>query len=61
MDRYTKVVLTIIAAALCALVFQNAVPQASARTDYNCGWRTEPCHVLVTNDTWRAVPVEIVE
>ncbi len=61
MDRYTKVVLTIIAAALCALVFQNAIPQASARTDYNCGWRTEPCHVLVTNDGWRAVPVEIVE
>ena len=56
MDRYTKVVLTIIAATLCALVIQNAVPQAFTRTDYNCGWRIEPCHEYVAHSRWQATP-----
>ena len=29
MDRYTKIVLTIIAAALCAIVVRNEIPTAA--------------------------------
>ena len=61
MDRYTKVVLTIIAATLWVVAIQNAVPQASTRTDYNCGWRTEHCHVYEANSRWQAISVEVQE
>jgi hypothetical protein len=30
-DRYTKVILTIIAIALCALVIENAIPKSRAQ------------------------------
>lgn len=43
MDRYSKVVLTVIAAALVALVVQNATTRALALTE--CGSRYDPCYV----------------
>ena len=45
-DRYTKIVLTIIAIALCGLVLQNAVPTAAAVGE-ECGKSWDPCHVYV--------------
>ena len=46
-DRYTKIVLTIIAGALCALVLQNATSTAVAVGD-GCGASSyDPCHVYV--------------
>ena len=47
-DRYTKIVLTIIAASLVALVMQNGVQMALAQVSYNdaCGKPTHPvCQV----------------
>ena len=43
-DRYTKIVLTIIAASLVALVMQNGVQMALAQVSYNdaCGTPTHP-------------------
>ena len=56
-DRYTKVILTVIAVSLMALVMQNAVRLAWA-VDYNdaCGTATHPpCQV-----TWSvAMPVRV--
>ena len=47
-DRYTKIVLTIIAASLVALVTQNGVQMAIAQVGYNdaCGTPIHPvCQV----------------
>jgi len=47
-DRYTKIVLTVIAGSLLALVVQNSVRFAVASVDYNdaCGTATHPaCQV----------------
>jgi hypothetical protein len=43
-DRYTKIILTVIAAALVALVAQNAIHTAKADVAYNdaCGTATHP-------------------
>lgn len=46
LDRYTKIVLTIIAVALVGLVVQDATRSANAR-DRDCGTRYDPCHVIV--------------
>ena len=57
-DRYTKVVLTIIAGSLVALVAQNSIHFAMASVDYNdaCGTATHPpCVVIWTS----AMPVRI--
>jgi hypothetical protein len=43
-DRYTKIVLTIIAAALVGLVIQNVVPMARAQSEA-CGSAKNPCWV----------------
>lgn len=43
-DRYTKIVLTVIAVSLCALVLQNIVPPAGALGSA-CGTSKNPCHV----------------
>ena len=45
-DRYSKIVLTVIAAALCALVLQNATTPAEA-VGRDCGERFDPCYVKV--------------
>ena len=47
-DRYTKIVLTIIALSLCVLVIQNSIPTANA-VGQDCGSWSSPCHVKVTN------------
>ncbi len=47
-DRYTKIILTIIAFTLCVLIIQNSVPTATA-VGHKCGdssWT--PCYVHVT-------------
>jgi hypothetical protein len=44
-DRYTKTILTIIAAALVALVVQPAVPSAVA-LERDCGSIMRPCAVF---------------
>lgn len=47
-DGYTKVVLTIIAAALCVLIGQNMVSSASAFGNVNCGGHSvNPCWMRV--------------
>ena len=53
MDRYTKIVLTIIAAALCAIVIRNEIPTAGAFGQSSCGGTRysgtpDPCHLAVT-------------
>ena len=49
-DSYSKVVMTIIAGALLALVFQNGVQRASAQRD-GCGLtQRDPCYVSVALD-----------
>ncbi len=45
-DRYTKIVLTVIASALCALVVQNMFVPARAVGD-SCGEWHNPCMVEV--------------
>ena len=57
-DRYTKIVLTVIAASLVALVMQNGVRMAIAAVDYNdaCGTATHPA----CNVTWSSpMPVRV--
>ena len=50
MDAYTKGVLTVIAIALCAIVVQNAIPDATATllSQDGCGeYRHQPCYLDV--------------
>jgi hypothetical protein len=59
-DRYTKIVLTIIAASLVALVAQNGVRMALAQVGYNdaCGTPIHPvCQVSWVNP----MPVRTVQ
>lgn len=52
-DWYTKVVLTIIAAALVAIVVQGASPPALALSGERCGeWKYQPCHVKIVGDVF---------
>lgn len=44
-DRYTKLVLTVVAAALVAITAQNFVRPASAQLGEGCGDFRTPCHV----------------
>ncbi len=44
-DRYTRIVLTIIASALSAIVLQNFVQVAPAQNSYTCGSGSNPCWV----------------
>ena len=45
-DRNTKIILTIIAFALCVLAIQNSVPTATA-VGLECGESWRPCFVYV--------------
>ena len=47
-NKYMRVVLTLIAASLWALVVQNAVRPATAQSG-GCGGFSNPCSVHVTN------------
>jgi len=50
-DPYTKTVLTVIAVALCVIVFQQGLGSAIALGD-GCGGPSNPCYVLTApNDT----------
>jgi hypothetical protein len=42
--RYTNIVLTVIAAALCAIAYQNATTWAYAG-EASCGSYSNPCYV----------------
>jgi hypothetical protein len=45
-DIYTKIVLTVIAAALIAVAVQGAIPSASAQFGQTCGnSQFSPCYV----------------
>ena len=46
-DKYTKAVLTVIAAALLGIVAQNAMQPASAQA-VPCGAAMAPCSVVIT-------------
>ncbi len=46
LDRYTKAILTVIAAALAGVAVEGAVPQASAQGELACGTSTNPCYVF---------------
>jgi hypothetical protein len=51
-DPYTKTILTIIAAALLALVAQNGLRRASAQQNIACGnaaYGEPPCNVIWTS------------
>jgi hypothetical protein len=58
-DRYTKIVLTVIAAALVALVAQNGLMTAFAQQNTGCGnitYGQQPCTV-----TWSSpLPVRAI-
>ena len=47
-DRYTKIVLTVIAAALAILALENALPRAVAQS--SCGAAGQPCLVQVVQN-----------
>ena len=49
-DRYTKVVLTLIAAALVTLAAHEFVPPASAQRGEDCGSHDNPCYVTARPD-----------
>jgi hypothetical protein len=55
-DRYTRTVLTVIAASLVVLVIQNATPRATAQSSLSCP-AASPCYV--TNVGLR--PLSIVD
>jgi hypothetical protein len=44
-DRYTKIVLTVIATSLVALVLQNFIRPTLAQISEQCGGSKEPCWV----------------
>jgi hypothetical protein len=44
-DRYTKTVLTVIAAALVGLLAVQLTPTAHAQGTYSCGSPNDPCYV----------------
>lgn len=52
-DRYTKLVLTVIAGALVALVVQNAIAPAQAQLGSGaCGSSHIPCYVTTGARDW---------
>ena len=53
-DRYTKIVLTIIAIALVGIVVQSAIGDASAIAP-GCGSRIDPCYITIRGE----VPVQV--
>ena len=55
-DRYTKVTLTVIAAALVVLAIKQLTPIASATGTGACGTKAKPCFVAVERDR----PLELV-
>lgn len=55
--RYTNFVLTVIAAALCVLVVQNATLDAIAK-DKQCGDRYNPCYIAAHSSS--GVEVRVV-
>lgn len=56
-DWYSKGILTIIAAALCALVVQQALVPARAASD--CGSSRDECYVIISGATLD-VPVYVM-
>jgi hypothetical protein len=44
-DRYTKIVLTVIAATLVGLLAVRLTPVAHAQTDPGCGTYPDPCYI----------------
>lgn len=59
-DRYTKAVLTIIAAALVALVIQGMLPTANAQLGRGCGESTiEACYVRTGDGLMDALKVTV--
>jgi hypothetical protein len=68
-DRYTKVVLTVIAAALVALTLIQLTPRAIAQASGLCGYdsrhacyvtASEPLNVEVKVEKYDEIPVKIV-
>jgi hypothetical protein len=47
-DRYTKIVLTIIAVSLAGLMVSQMMPKAMAQGS-GCGSRQDPCYVFNLN------------
>jgi len=46
-DRYTKIVLTVIAVSLVAVLVQNQLKPAHAFSDGSCGSSIDPCYVTI--------------
>ena len=64
-DRYTRIVLTVIALALVALVGQNLLgPERATAQGAPCGDAGRPCQVLVvggSSGAWAGLPVMILD
>ena len=49
-DRYTKIVLTVIAAALTAIAVRQALPPGALAQNGSCGALANPCYVATPSD-----------
>jgi hypothetical protein len=59
-DRYTKTVLTVIAAALVAIVIQEVAPNAIAQSGMDCGRTVHaPCCVTISNAPFDTLNVTV--
>lgn len=47
-DRYTKAVLTVIAASLAILAAGTIVPKAGAQIGIGCGGASSPCYIATS-------------
>lgn len=59
MDRYTKAVLTIIAAALAVIALREVIPSATALGQSNCGGTYNPCNLNVTVTLHHSGPIRL--
>lgn len=58
MDRYSKIVLTLIAGSLLAIAVQNFTGRAAAQ--FSCGTALEPCYIRTVSGWNNALEVRII-
>jgi hypothetical protein len=55
-DRYTKIVLTVIALALAVIAVRGPLAIGGATAINSCGSEYSPCHMIIDDDT----PVTVI-
>jgi hypothetical protein len=56
-DRYSKIVLTVIAAALLSIAVEHAARKATAAGEQACGTTpNNPCYIRIVNSCWGTGP-----